>query len=98
MAFRKGASGNPKGREKGTPNKLTMEAKTALEMAFVGAGGVDELTKWAKANPDGFYPVWSKLLPKNMDITSGGKPLTADERTQRLDAILSVLEARARSR
>ena len=88
----------PTRSRKGIPNKVTVEAKAALELAFHGAGGVDALTTWAKANPDGFYPVWSKLLPKNMDITSGGKPLTADERTQRLDAILSVLEARARSR
>lgn len=63
------------GRPKGKPNKLTVEAKKALEMAFEGAGGVKALTRWAKENPDSFYPVWSKLLPKNIDMTSGGKTL-----------------------
>ena len=86
------------GRQKGTTNKVTAEAKEMLELAAKGVGGLKALTQFGKDRPDIFWPMWSKLLPKNMDITSGGKPLTADERTQRLDAILSVLEARARSR
>lgn len=86
------------GRKKGTPNKATVETKAALEAAFEGAGGVPKLIQWAQLNPDGFYPLWAKLLPKNLDVTSGGKPLNAEDRTKRLDAILAVLEARARSR
>lgn len=90
VAFSKGKSGNPNGKKKGTPNKLTLEAKLAIEQAFDGAGGVKALTQWAKENPDGFYPVWSKLLPRNVDVTSGGKPLNADERLARLKELLGV--------
>ena len=82
------------GRTKGTPNKVTQTAKAALEMAFDGIGGVDRLTRWAEANPSDFYPIWAKILPKNLDVTTAGKPLTLDERVQRCAGILAALEAR----
>lgn len=68
MAFRKGASGNPKGREKGTPNKVTMAAKEMLEAAAEGAGGLETLTAFAKDKPEIFWPMWARLLPKNIDV------------------------------
>ncbi len=71
MAFRKGASGNPKGREKGTPNKVTKDAKEMLELAAKGVGGLKALTKFGKDRPDIFWPMWSKLLPKNIEV--GGR-------------------------
>lgn len=61
------------GRKEGTPNKTTREAKEAIELAFVGMGGVAALTKWAKQNPDVFYAsVWPKLLPVQHRV--GGDP------------------------
>jgi hypothetical protein len=64
------------GRPKGSQNKATKDTKEALELAFQGAGGVAALTAWAKENPNGFYPIWAKLLPKNLDMTSKGDKLS----------------------
>lgn len=70
----KGAGGRPKG----TPNKLTVKAKEAFQMAFDNLGGVEGMVKWAKADPDNlkvFYTLYSKLIP--MDVTSNGKAVPA---------------------
>lgn len=89
--------GNPPGvgRPKGTPNKVTQTAKEMLEAAAEGAGGLATLTTFAKEKPEIFWPMWAKLLPKNVDVTSGGKPLNDAERTARLDALLAVIGKRA---
>ena len=68
--FVKGKSGNPGGRKKGTPNKNTVEIKTALEKAFDGIGGVEAFTAWAKGNRELFYPIWVKLLPKDVNLNA----------------------------
>ena len=88
-----GIKGN--GRPKGAANKCTRDAKEALELAFQGAGGVTKLTEWAVTNPDGFYPVWARLLPKNLDLTSGGKPLTLSEaeRIARIELLIARRDA-----
>lgn len=69
--------GNPKGvgRPKGSRNKLTVETKRALEMVFDRRGGVEALRQWSHQNPDGFYALWGKLLPREIKGESphGGK-------------------------
>ena len=57
--------GTPKtgGRAKGTPNKATKGAREALQLAFEGIGGVQELMNWAKANPTEFYKLYARLIP-----------------------------------
>lgn len=57
------------GRAKGTPNRTTAEVKAAFEQAFDGIGGVERFTKWANRNPELFYPLWSKLLPKDLHMS-----------------------------
>ena len=77
MAFRKGKSGNPDGRKKGSKNKITKDLKAAYLEAFDKRGGVQGLLDWAEKSPDAFYNQVSKLFPK--DIKVGGdedNPLT----------------------
>lgn len=64
--------GSPKtgGRQKGTPNKLTVAAKEAFSLAFQGLGGVEGLIDWAKGNPDEFYKLYARLIP--VDVQHGG--------------------------
>lgn len=63
MAFKKGQSGNPKGRKKGEPNKLTKSAREAFQMAFEQSGGFAELTAWALENRTDFYKLYARLIP-----------------------------------
>jgi hypothetical protein len=57
------------GRKKGTPNKITVSVKTVLEQAFQEIGGLPSLVKWGKKNPDEFYRLWAKLLPKEISMS-----------------------------
>ena len=75
MAFRKGQSGNPEGRAKGIPNKLTQSIKQAFKDAFDERGGVPALLEWADSNPDAFYGLVARLIPTEMSGPDGG-PLT----------------------
>lgn len=56
------------GRKPGQRNRLTAGAKEALEHAFLQLGGVPALVQWGKENPDGFYPLWGKLIPKDLKL------------------------------
>jgi hypothetical protein len=64
------------GRAKGVPNKATIAAKTAFQMAFDKIGGWERLAEWAASDNDNlkeFYKLYSKLIPQ--DVTSGGDRL-----------------------
>lgn len=68
------------GRAKGTPNKMTQQAKEAIEYAFNGLGGAEGLLEWAQSDPANqkiFYSqVWTKILPKDMTVSNqDGSPL-----------------------
>jgi hypothetical protein len=78
MAFKKGQSGNPKGRKPSVPNKTTAAAKSAIEIAAIGLGGAKRLQEWASSDPLNERVFWSqiytKLLP--LQVTDGeGKAL-----------------------
>ena len=66
MAARKGHK-KAGGRKKGTPNKATVEVKKALSHVFNLRGGVEAFDKWAEENPDLFYAMWLKMLPKKLE-------------------------------
>jgi hypothetical protein len=68
--------GQPKlgGRKKGTPNRLTVEAKEAFRLAAEGMGGVPALTEWGASAPDKFWPLYARLIP--LEVTGkDGSPL-----------------------
>jgi len=76
MKYKKGQSGNLKGRPKGTKNNLTSDLKTIITNVFDKIGGEDALMKWAKSNKTTFYvKIYSKLIPRNIELgNTDGKP------------------------
>lgn len=50
------------GRKPGQTNLVTREAKRALQLAYDECGGADGFAKWAKENPNRFYPMYMRLL------------------------------------
>jgi hypothetical protein len=62
----------PGGRQKGSPNKLTVGVKDALRVAFTEAGGVDYLLWVARKEPKVFCALLAKLLPSAP--APGGEP------------------------
>lgn len=63
MPFKKGQSGNPKGRKKGEPNKNTGVIRDMVLAALEGAGGVKYLQTQATENPNAFLSLVGKVLP-----------------------------------
>jgi hypothetical protein len=71
MPFKKGQSGNPKGRDVGTQNRITKTVKEAFEIAFNDMQSVPgvRLGDWGKENPTEFYKISSKLIPSDVNAT-----------------------------
>lgn len=72
MAAPKGNKFSP-GRPKGTPNKLTVDTKAALQKAFEDLGGVESLVEWGRENQGAFYNLWSKLIPVEAKVAGAGE-------------------------
>lgn len=51
------------GRPEGSQNKVTLEAKEALQECFERIGSVESLAVWAEENRTDFYKIWSKIIP-----------------------------------
>ena len=85
MPFKKGQSGNPKGRKKGTPNKTTEEIREAFQMLIESS--LPDIQKWLKQvaanNPEKALQIVEKysdfILPKlqRTELSGGNdKPLS----------------------
>ena len=61
------------GRKRGTPNRATTSVKAALLEAFELRGGVLALLKWADKDPGGFYALWARLAPREVNAEVSGK-------------------------
>ena len=64
------------GRKKGTPNKNTLAAKEAFQLAFDNIGGAAALAEWAQENQSDFYRLYSRLIPMDTNF-SGSITLAA---------------------
>jgi len=77
MPFKKGESGNPNGRPKGSKDKFT-DLKEEFLKAFYdkdgigGAEGIKELLKNSPRNKMVFLQMISKMLPSNVDTDVSG--------------------------
>lgn len=73
MAFKKGQSGNPRGRKQGSENKLTTAAKSAIETAAEGLGGAKRLIQWAKSDPLNERAFWTQIYTKLLPLQVTGQ-------------------------
>ena len=69
MTFEPGQSGNPKGREPGSKNKITT-FKGASNEVFELMGGVQGFWAWAEENPGDFYKtIMARMIPKEVNLS-----------------------------
>jgi len=87
------AGERPVGRQKGTPNALTVSVKEAIERAFDRLGGASYLEHVGRTDPRTFCALLSKLLPTKL-ANADGSPLLA-ALTELTDAQLEARTARA---
>jgi hypothetical protein len=81
MPFKKGQVTNPKGRQKGVPNKTTAEVKEIVNTIIsdqIGKVG-STLDAIRETDPDKYLNMLFKLMefvmPKKRDVTSDDEPL-----------------------
>lgn len=52
------------GRIKGTPNKMTQDAKQAIELVAEGLGGAEGMLMWAQSDKTNERIFWSTIYPR----------------------------------
>src|SRR6516164_1140291 len=74
--FRPGVSGNPAGKPKGTPNRITVALKEAILAAGEAAGGEGGLTAYltrlAMENSSAYAGLLAKCLPHTLSADESG--------------------------
>ena len=62
------------GRQAGTPNKVTSAAKSAIEQAAEGIGGVERLKAWVREDPLNERAFWTQIYTKLLPLQVSGDP------------------------
>lgn len=81
MVWKKGESGNPKGKPLGAKSKVS-KLKEAYVKVFEGLGGMKALKTWVESdakNKSDFYKLLPQLMPRESNVTIDTE-LTADDR------------------
>lgn len=87
MPFKKGQSGNPKGRKPGTTSMTTRMIRDAFIEAFHKIGGVKKLVEWGLEEPGEFYKIVSRLCPKELEVTGAdGGPIQTSIEVKFIDS------------
>lgn len=60
------------GRQKGTPNKVTVSLKQAVLDTFENLGDVKHMTTWARQHPSDFYRIAARLIPSGSCVQIEG--------------------------
>lgn len=82
------------GRQKGTPNKLTVVAKDAIAMAAERLGGVDRLVAWAQEDAQNERTFWGTIYPKLLPLQlSGALSIENVSKEQRDAAVAAATRA-----
>lgn len=69
IGFKKGRSGNPGGRPKGSHNIFTHQIRNVIIKAYKKLGGDDAFVDWCNKHKDIFYrEAWIRLLPRDLTI------------------------------
>ena len=86
-AWQKGQSGNPRGRPKGSRNKLGEDFVSALQADFA-EHGIDAIAKVRTSKPSDYLKVIASLVPQQIEFRQAREELTDDE----LDRLIAALE------
>ena len=76
MKYKKGQSGNLKGRPKGAKDKITRTAKANIEKVIEALGGWEGILEFAEKNQRNkalLYGWYFKMLPSNVGVEHSGK-------------------------
>lgn len=91
--FKPGQSGNPKGRVKGSRNKLGEQFLSALQEDFE-ANGVDAIVKVRTERPHEYLKVVASILPKELNVNHNALgEMSDDELVSLIDGVRAVLTA-----
>ena len=89
--FKKGQVGNPKGRPKGSRNKLGEAFLSACRKDFE-EHGEEALIRAREENPLGYVKMIASILPKELKVSNNIDDLTDDELIERLRDLHPIVQ------